>query len=402
MVNKVIKPNTCKELTKKNGVSIRNSTSSAKSLKSNINLKVNVSNNSEVAVDVSFKFKNIKKVSLWAEASFKCPNPKCSLTVHRYRNLFNHFADKCGYLGFEKFQWWCSDCRIPRFWVGGSDLIRHKQDFHSMGPKEWPTNGDFPVEYLSFKAAPEDFDPLELLEHNKLFFGTRVASEAWNKEVMDSQYLVDGTHEMIYKRPDGGKESERKMRACDRVYGTMRASRSKDNVKAVKDAASLDVAKEMFEIAFKMAMSHISLSKKLVWCNIGDEWGWVTAYAAHLVGVNDIVHRAEVKSKDAEIARLMKVISDKERTHKKEMKKVTSVCDKRMKEINELAHTQGARHGKSLLDKQPQFVEQFIIASNNAIRVATEQRWEDISNLKKLTSETCSQLMTNDSIIEID
>ena len=90
MVNKVIKPNTCKELTKKNGVSIRNSTSSAKSLKSNINLKVNVSNNSELAVDVSVKFKNIKKVSLWAEESFECPNPKCSLTVHRYRNLFNH------------------------------------------------------------------------------------------------------------------------------------------------------------------------------------------------------------------------------------------------------------------------------------------------------------------------
>ena len=52
MVNKVIKPNTCKELTKKNGVSIRNSTGSAKSKKSNNNLKVNVSNNSEVAVDV--------------------------------------------------------------------------------------------------------------------------------------------------------------------------------------------------------------------------------------------------------------------------------------------------------------------------------------------------------------
>ena len=39
MVNKVIKSNACKELTKKNGISIRNSTSSAKSLKSNINLK---------------------------------------------------------------------------------------------------------------------------------------------------------------------------------------------------------------------------------------------------------------------------------------------------------------------------------------------------------------------------
>ena len=157
-----------------------------------------------------------------------------------------------------------------------------------MGPKEWPTNGAFPVEYLSFKATPEDFDPLELLEHNKLFFGTRVASEAWDKEVMNSQYSVDGTHERVYKRPDVGKESKRKMRACEVVYGTMRASRSKDKVKAVKDAASLDFAEEMIEIALKMVMSHISPSKKLVWCNIGDEWGEVTAYAAHLVGLNEM------------------------------------------------------------------------------------------------------------------
>ena len=146
-----------------------------------------------------------------------------------------------------------------------------------------------------------------------------MASEAWDREVMNSQYSVDGTHEMVYKRPDVGKESKRKMMACDVVYGTMCVSRSKDNVKAVKDAASLDFAEEMIEIALNMAMFHISLSKKLVLCNIGDEWGEVTAYAAHLVGVNEIVHREEVKSKDAEITRLMKVISDKERTHKEEM-----------------------------------------------------------------------------------
>ena len=59
-------------------------------------------------------------------------------------------------------------------------------------------------------------------------------------------------------------------------------------------------------------------------------------------------------------------------------------------------------YGQSLLDSQPQFIEQFITASNNAIRVATDKRWEDISNLKKLTSETFSQLMANDSTIEID
>ena len=109
-----------------------------------------------------------------------------------------------------------------------------------------------------------------------------------------------------------------------------------------------------------------------------------------------------MKSKDKEIARLMKVISDMEGTHKKEIKKMTSVCDKRIKEIGELAQTQGERYGRSLLDSQPQLIEQFITASNIAIGGATDKRWEDISNIKKLTSETFSQVMASDSAIEID
>ena len=55
MVNMVIKSKACKEFTKKNGISLRNSNSSAKSLKSNINLKVSVSKDSAVALDVSVK-----------------------------------------------------------------------------------------------------------------------------------------------------------------------------------------------------------------------------------------------------------------------------------------------------------------------------------------------------------
>ena len=107
MVNMVIKSKACKEFTKKNGISLRNSNSSAKSLKSNINLKVSVSKDSAVALDVSVKYKNIKKVSLWSDESFLCPNPECEIIVHRYRNLFNHFADKCRFLGYQQFHWWC-------------------------------------------------------------------------------------------------------------------------------------------------------------------------------------------------------------------------------------------------------------------------------------------------------
>ena len=124
MVNKAVKSNTCKEpLSRKKEISIRKSSGSTK--KVNIKLKVGVSTN--VAIDVSVKMRNNSKVSTWAEAHFKCPNPTCDLVVSRYRTLFDHFADKCKFSGYETFQWWCDSCNIPRFWLGGSDLVRHRQ-----------------------------------------------------------------------------------------------------------------------------------------------------------------------------------------------------------------------------------------------------------------------------------
>ena len=64
----------------------------------------------------------------------------------------------------------------------------------------------------------------------------------------------------------------------------------KKSVALIKVNASKEVASEMFETVLDMVISHISLSKKLVWCNIGDDYGWATDYAAYLVGVNDIAH----------------------------------------------------------------------------------------------------------------
>ena len=148
MVNKVIKPKNCKEsLSKKKEISHRKSSCSTKKVK--INLQVDVSANSDVAVSV--KFRNNTKMTTWSEAAFDCPNPDCDLTVKRYRNLFNHFADKCRWSGFEDFEWWCSTCKIPRYWVGGSDLVRHMQTYHGLSEGNWPKDGSFPERFLSFR-----------------------------------------------------------------------------------------------------------------------------------------------------------------------------------------------------------------------------------------------------------
>ena len=67
-----------------------------------------------------------------------------------------------------------------------------------------------------------------------------------------------------------------------------------------------------------------------------------------------------------------------------------------------MAHSQGVVYGQTLLAERALLIEQFKLATNNALRVATEQRWENISSLKELTKETCAQLVTNQSVVEID
>ena len=71
-------------------------------------------------------------------------------------------------------------------------------------------------------------------------------SVKWGKEVKESQWLVDGTHSIVYVRADKGKESDRKLESGGRAYGTKkRPSRSKKNVALAKVIASKEVASEM-------------------------------------------------------------------------------------------------------------------------------------------------------------
>ena len=136
MVSTVIKPKNCKErLSNKKEISHRKSSKSTKNVK--INLKVDASVNSDIAVMV--KFRNNTRRTTWSEAAFECPNPACPLIVKRYRNLFNHFSDKCEWAGYENFEWWCSTCAIPRYWAGGADLIKHLYSYlvHLMGSISW-------------------------------------------------------------------------------------------------------------------------------------------------------------------------------------------------------------------------------------------------------------------------
>ena len=406
MVNSIIKSKAYKEFTKKSGSGLKKSKGSAKSLKSNIDLKVRCSKGSEVAVDVSVEIKNNqkkKKGSLWSDESFLCPNPRCEIVVHRYRNLFNHFSDKCQLLDFQHFRWWCSECSVPRFWVGGADLIKHKQQFHGMGLSDWPLDGSYPSKYLSFKAVPVGFNPMELLEHNRQFFGTYASSSDWSEEVRRFKDSVGGTHKMIYKRPDNGTESKRKLDACRVKYGTVRASRS---VSAITKVAAGEWASEVMERIIDMAWFSISVTdevnKKLFEFDIDGEYVLVEPRAVHLLDMRDVAHREKVAAQDAEIKRLNEYISARENFHKKEMKRVTSSFEEGLKEVGDMAHSQGVVYGQTLTAERDLIIEQFKQATNNALGFATVQRWEDISSLKELTKKTCARLVTNQSVVEID
>ena len=88
---------------------------------------------SGTTLDVSGKVRK-KKVYTHSEARYSCPIKGCKQKspIFRYRTLFHHFADSCQPDGFEKFRWWCNICKVPRYWLMGTDLVRHKQDFHGL------------------------------------------------------------------------------------------------------------------------------------------------------------------------------------------------------------------------------------------------------------------------------
>ena len=125
---------------------------------------------SGTTLDVSEKVRK-RKVDTHSEARFPCPIKGCKQKspIIRYRTLFDHFADCCQPDGFESFRWWCDICKVPRYWLMGTDLVRHKQDYHGLdnGVDDWPTDEKvFPGKFLSWKSVPADFDVDELLEYN--------------------------------------------------------------------------------------------------------------------------------------------------------------------------------------------------------------------------------------------
>ena len=371
----VIKPKNCKErLSKKKEISHRKSSKSTKNVK--INLKVDVSVNSDVAVMV--KFRNNTKRTTWSEAAFECPNPDCPLIVKRYRNLFNHFADKCEWNGYEDFEWWCSTCDIPRYWAGGSELVRHMQSYHGLTESNWPEDGSFPDSFLSFRGASEGFNRMDLLEHNKQFFGSKKQTDSWKKEV--THYKTTGVHTEFYKRPDVGCESKKKLLAGGRTYGIKkRPSRSKDSK---KHQFVIEMAEEMVELVWENFKHPAQV--QLHECQIGSEMEGVSTRAAFLVGENELAHNDALKKKDDEIKSLNSKITAMRRAQNKAIKKLMLECDEKVKRERELAQSQVPIFALSLLDD-------------------CAKRKIDIASLTKSDSNNFSEVLTsNVPVIDID
>ena len=147
-----------------------------------------------------------KKVDTHSDDKFPCPTTGCTSHIIRYRTLFEHFGLNCEPEGWERFQFWCDLCDIPRFWLKGTDLVRHKQNYHDLD--------DFPA-MLSWKAVPEGFSVHELLEFNVKDMGFKKQKLNWAKEV--EEYKKTHNHKVFFKHPTRNpKESVRKMKVTSR------------------------------------------------------------------------------------------------------------------------------------------------------------------------------------------
>ena len=79
---------------------------------------------------------------------------------------------------------------MPRFWLNGTDLVRHKQHYHGID--------NFPA-MLSWKVKPAGFQEDELLEFNVKDFGFKWQKRNWGAEV--ANFKETGIHKVIFEHP---------------------------------------------------------------------------------------------------------------------------------------------------------------------------------------------------------
>ena len=143
-------------------------------------------------IDVMSGVKKKKKVKIgtFSEVDFECPSVNCEVVLPRYRAMFLHFESVCKPEGWKDFRWWCDVCEIPRFWLFGTDLVRHKQEVHGIN--------DFP-KMLSYCIKPDGFQDSELLEFNMKDFGLLWQKRNWQMEV--NEFAKTGEYCRYFAKP---------------------------------------------------------------------------------------------------------------------------------------------------------------------------------------------------------
>ena len=424
MANRTIKPNTRKEpLSKKKVVSIRKTTKSTKKL--DVQLKVSCASGSETTVDVSLKIRK-SKVITFAEAHFDCPSPNCNYVISRYRNLFDHFADHCQPEGFERFRWWCDTCQIPRFWLMGSDLVRHRQVVHNLLDSAWPEDLTFPSNFLSWMSVPEGFNTDKLLEHNVKFFGNKKNIDEWEEEVeLYQHYDGKGAHTVIFQRPDREGVSKRKRDNADRVYGTKkRPSKSKKNLKVVaiteSDGATdmvvagdddMNVSVDVLEVSFGEecanevmnvvvdnvvgeAIPDKSSIEKLISTSgfeIEDH-----GYVKHLLDVQETNVR-ELRARNDKIAELEKMLEVVKASSKKAIAAATSACDLRVHNIGLVARAEIDAMADAYVAVQPTVLSEVITLLQSAAVMSVPKRTDEAHKISQSAIANLDKAMSTES-----
>ena len=175
-------------------------------------------------------------------------------------------------------------CEIPRFWLKGTDLVRHKQDYHKLN--------NFPA-MLSWEVVPDGFQDKDLLEFNVKDFGFLHQRRKWAEEV--ANYQNTRIHEVIFEHPNRKPETLRKSKVKSKKGA------SSDILEAGGGGVPVDLSVASTVGVSPDGMVVATVSPKKDDYELKDAYNTIAKLKADVAAANKSLAEKDLKIKDLEL-----------------------------------------------------------------------------------------------------